>query len=259
MGERFNFNLTPLLLIITRDELKMQKEDINKMWDDVVVETSKRSKGSIWRGIKYGNKSKVFGQNKGLRKAARNAPKKIILGTLDFAGLAPGLGATIGMFADFTLSKGKELYSAEIKPKLKNKPINAQEQMRKKIKEDVKKLGSNAFQVIDRNLVKMKDAARSVSPAVKELMKAAPDMSYSKTESGQLGQGMSPDADKQMEKAHLALRKIAETEYYIDKEVHLVKALIGALTELETDLNKMEGMVQKSRDEVMDYLELAID
>ncbi len=243
-------------------EANMESSDVDKIWNDVVTETSNRSKGSFKRALWYGNNSKVFGQNKGARKALRNAPKKIILGSLDFAQFAPGLGATIGSAADVALSAGKEFYNANVKPLRKPKPMSAEEALRKQVKNAVKDMKSNAVQVIDRNLVKLKDASKKVAPAVRELMASAPDMKYTAPTPGSnmsAGMGRSPNAEKQAQKAHDALRSIAETEYYIDKEMGLVKSLQQALKDLEKDLNTMQEKTQKSRKELMEYIELALD
>jgi hypothetical protein len=240
----------------------MENADVDKIWNAVVTEASNRSKGSFMRALWYGNNSRVLGQNKGVRKGVRNAPKKIVLGSLDFAGMAPGLSAIVGMAADTALSAGKDLYSAQIKPLRKPKPMSAEEAVRKQVKTAVKEMKSNAFQVIDRNLVKLKDAARKVTPSIKDLMAAAPDMKYQAASPGSnmsAGMGVSPNAEKQAQKAHDALRNIAETEYYIDKEMGLVKSLKGALEALEKDLNKMQEKTQKTRKEVMEYIAEAID
>lgn len=235
----------------------MNKVDVDKIWTDVQGEASNRSKGSFKRALWYGNNSKVFGQNKGARKAIRNAPKQIALGSLDFAGMAPGLGAAVGMVADQALSVGKDLYSAEVKPYLKTKPVSADEQLRKQVKSSVKDMKSNAFQVIDRNLVKLKDSSKKVSPSIRDLMAAAPSASYQNSSMG-VSIGGSSDDEKQAQKAHDALRQIAETEYYIDKEMSMVKVLQKALVNLETDLNKMQASTQKVRKEVMEYIESAL-
>jgi len=231
---------------------------VERIWDEVVLEARNRSKGSFKRALWYGTNSRVFGQNKGARKALRNAPKKIILGALDFAGMAPGLSATVGIVADTALSASKDYYSASVKPMIKAKPASAEEALRKQVKSTVKNMKSNAFQVIDRNLVKLKDAGKKVGPSIRDLMAAAPDMQYRASPAG-VGMGISPDAEKQAQKAHDSLRKIAETEYYIDKEMGLVKTLQKALGNLETDLNKMQAATQKTRKEVMEYIELALN
>ncbi len=240
----------------------MDKSKLDQIWNDVVTEASNRTKGSFKRALWYGNKNRLIGQNKGVRKAIRNAPKKIMLGALDFAGLAPGLSATVGHVADIVMSAGKDLYSAHIKSMRKPKPVSAEEKLRKQVKLSVKDMQSNAIKVIDRNLVKLKDAGKKVGPSIRELMAAAPDMHYQSTLIGgvnKIGMGMSPDAEKRAQKAHDALRKIAETEYYIDKEMGLVKTLKQALSSLEGDLNKMQEATQKTREEVMDYIEVHID
>ncbi len=240
----------------------MESNDVDKIWNDVVIETSNRSKGSFKKALWYGNNNRLIGQNKGARKALRNAPKKILIGTLDFAGFAPGLSATIGNAADIALSAGKEMYSSHIKPLRKAKPMSAEEALRKQIKNAVKDMKSNGLEVIDRNLVKLKDASKKVGPAVRDLMASAPDMKYSAPTPGSnmpAGMGRNVDTEKQAMKAHDALKRIAETEYYIDKEMGLVKSLQQALATLEKDLNTMQEKTQKSRKELMEYITLALD
>jgi len=144
----------------------------------------------------------------------------------------------------------------------KKKPINAEEALRKQVKNAVKDMKSNAVQVIDRNLVKLKDAGSKVSPSIQALMAAAPDMKYTAPSPGSnmsAGMGRSFDAEKHAQKAHDALRNIAETEYYIDKEMGLVKSLQQALQDLEKDLNKMQEKTQITRKDVMDYITVALD
>src|SRR5262249_27218310 len=131
----------------------------------------------------YGNNSSVFGQNKGLRKAIRNAPKQIAMvglnAGLDAAAVPPGLSDLIEAATDAVLAKGKDIYSAHVKPLIKgNPPVSAEEALRKKIKIEVKELKSSAFEVIDRNLVKLRDAKKKVTPAIKDMMQSMSHTGY---------------------------------------------------------------------------------
>ncbi|WP_293268143.1 hypothetical protein [Neptunomonas sp.] len=235
----------------------MDNSKVNEIWNEAVTEASNRSKGSFKRALWYGTNT-----NKGARKAMRNAPKKIMLGSLDFAGIAPGLSTIISSAADAAMTAGKEHYSAHIKPLRKSKPTSSDEAVRKQVKNAVKDMKSNAFQVIDRNLVKLKDASKKVAPSIRDLMAAAPSTVYQAPLPGSnmpAGMGGSHNSEKQAQKAHEALRHIAETEYYIDKEMGLVKSLQQALVSLEKDLNTMQEKTQKTRKETMEYIELSMD
>jgi hypothetical protein len=105
----------------------MRKREVEEMWARADDEAHERSAGSFKRALWYGNNSKLFGQNKGARKAIRNAPKMLVLGSLDFTGLAPGLGTLVGTSADILMSKGKDLYSGNIKPLTQQKSQTSQE------------------------------------------------------------------------------------------------------------------------------------
>ena len=233
----------------------MDKQQVEKIWDDVVTETGNRSKGAFKRALWFGNDNRLLGQNKGLRKALRNAPRALSTDLLGLASIPPGLNVMVTSAVDVILNRGKDVYSDQIKPLIRNKPISAEEAMRKNIKHSVKDLKSNAFQVIDRNLVKLANAKNKVSPAVQALMTSVSHISYTHVPSNVAV----VSNEEQVKKAHETLRTIAETEYYIDKVMRLVATLKLALTDVEKDLNKLQEATQKTRQEVMDYIEAAID
>ncbi len=222
----------------------MDKQQVVKIWNDVVTETSNRSKGAFKRALWYGNNNMILGQHKGIRKGIRNAPR--ILAT-DLLGLVPlplGVSAVVSQSVDVVLDRGKDLYSGHIKPLIFNNPISAEEALRKNIKKSIKELDSNAFKVIDRNMVKLSNAKSKVGPAIQALMLSV----------------QSPNVtEENVKKAHEALRTIAETDYYVDKIMGLVVALKDALGKIEKDLNELKKATQKTRQEVMDYIEQVIE
>ncbi len=222
----------------------MNKQQVEKIWEDIVVETSNRSRGAFKRALWFGNNNILLGQHKGVRKAVRNAPRILATDLLGLASLPPGLNAVVTQAVDVVLNKGKDVYSAHLKPLIHNKPISAEEALRKNVKKSIKELDSNAFKVIDRNMVKLADAKKKVSPAVQALMRSVQPP------------GVTEDNVK---KAHEALRAIAETEYYVDKLMRLIVTLKEALGRIEGDLNKIQEATQKTRKEVMDYIEDVVE
>ncbi|MFO1078101.1 MAG: hypothetical protein U1E73_10315 [Planctomycetota bacterium] len=229
----------------------MDDAQFQKIWSDVLSETADRSKGAFKRALWYGNNSAVFGQNKGLRKAIRNAPRKVATGALGLANMPPGISDAIDGVVDIVLTKGKELYSAHVKPLIRgDRPMAAEEKVRKQIKATVKDLKANAFQVIDRNLVKLKDAKNKVSPAIQEMMKAQSPPSLSSVPSNVAV----PTDEQQLQKAHVALRAVAETQYYIDKLASLVTATSTALEGIMKGLNELKVAAEQTQEEVSDYV-----
>jgi hypothetical protein len=233
----------------------MEQQQYDKIWNEVLAETYNRSQGSFKRALWYGNNSSVFGQNKGLRKAIRNAPKQIAMAGLgaglDAAAVPPGLSDLIEAATDVVLAKGKDIYSTHVKPLLKsNTPASTEEALRKKVKSEVKELKANAFQVIDRNLVKLRDAKKKVTPAVKEMMQAMSHTGYATVPSNVAGH----TEEAQGKKAHDALRAVAETEYYIDKVLRLAAATRDALQRIETDLNALKQKTVQTRNDIEGYI-----
>lgn len=233
----------------------MDDAQFQQIWTDVQSETNNRSKGSFKRALWYGNNSVVFGQNKGLRKGLRNAPKNVAMMGVG-AGLAavsvpPGVSDLISAAVDVALTKGKDVYSSHVKAMIKgNPPMSVEEGLRKNVKSSVKDLKGNAFQVIDRNLVKLRDAKKKVSPALQQMMQSQSHMSYTTVSSSLEVQ----TEEKQLQKAHDALRAVAETQYYTNKIAALVSATQDALGTIMTDLNSFKAALQKTEDEVTGYV-----
>jgi hypothetical protein len=233
----------------------MDQQHYDKIWNEVLTETYNRSPGSFKRALWYGNNSAVFGQNKGLRKAIRNAPKQIAMtglgAGLDAAAVPPGLSDLIEAAVDVVLAKGKDVYSAHVKPLTKsNAPTGAEEAIRKKVKAEVKELKANAFQVIDRNLVKLRDAKKKVTPAVRDMMQAMSHTSYATVPSNVAAN----TEEAQLKKAHDALRAVAETEYYVDKVIRLAAATRDALLRIENDLNALKQKTVQTRSDIEGYV-----
>ena len=129
-------------------------------------------------------------------------------------------------------------------------PMSVEEGLRKNIKSSVKDPKGNAFQVIDRNLVKLRDAKKKVSPALQQMMQSQSQMSYTTVSSSLEVQ----TEEKQLQKAHHALRAVAETQYYTNKIAALVSATQDALGTIMTDLNSFKAALQKTEDDVTGYV-----
>jgi len=233
----------------------MENMQFERIWDDVQTETSSRSRGAFKRAMWYGNNSRLFGQNKGVRKAIRNAPKKVAMGTLG-AGLGaavvpPGLSDLISGAVEVVLNKGKDIYSAHVKVMIKgNRPRSAEEALRKNIKASVKDLKNNSFLVIDRNLVKLRDAKNKVSPAIDAMMKSQSHISYTSVPSNVAV----PTDEEHSKKAQDALRAVAETQYYIDKVTCLVQATQEANSKILKDLDALKVKLENTQKDVTGYV-----
>jgi len=233
----------------------MDQQQFDQIWAQVLGETYDRNPGSFKRALWYGNNSAIFGQNKGLRKAIRNAPKNVAMiglgAGLDAAAVPPGASDAIEAVVDKILEKGKDIYSAHVKQYIQgDPPKSADEKLRKKIKHEVKDLKANAFQWIDRNLVKLRDAKNKVTPAVKAMMQSMSHPSLASVPSNIAAN----TEEAQLKKAHDALRAVAETEYYIDKVMRLVVATRDSLNDIARDLDTMKARTVQTRNEIGDYI-----
>lgn len=232
----------------------MDNAQFDKIWNEVQTETNNRSAGAFKRALWYGNNSQVFGQNKGVRKAIRNAPRKVAMGALGAglgaAAVPPGLSDLITAAVETVLNKGKDVYSSHVKTKIKSPAQSAEEALRKNIKNTVKDLKSNSFQVIDRNLVKLRDSKNKVSPAIQNMMSAQSHISYSSVPSNVPVQ----TDDTQLEKAHAALRAVAEAQYYTDKITRLVAATQEANERILQDLNTLKAALEDTQSDVTGYV-----
>lgn len=206
---------------------------VKKIWED----TEDRKKGSFKRALWYGNNSKIFGQNKGVRKLIRNTPRKAISFGI---GKIPVLGDALGFVADSALDLGKNTYSDHIKHRIRAKPVSSVEKARKNVKKEVKDLKSNAVNVIDRNLVKLKDARNAVKPKLDEFMR------YNATET--------VDLEERTKKAEALIRQLFEAYYYENKILGLTSKLREATEMIDEDIKKLNAATLETYWEVTELL-----
>ena len=236
----------------------MDQAKFDRILNDVLLETSNRKKGAFKRALWYGGSGfitkKTVG-SKGLRKQIRNAPRKIVgggigkaLGTIPVPLLADALKASV----DPVMGLGKNIYSSKVKSLIrKDPPMSTEEALRKRAKADIKSLKDKALlQVVDRNMVKLRDAKNKIDPSIQELMKSMSHMSYVSVSSN----AAAPTDEKQTQKAHDALRAVAETEYYVDKIVRISASMRRALEKIEKDLDGIKSAAVKTRNELEDYI-----
>jgi len=121
----------------------------------------------------------------------------------------------------YTNKRGEVSAWRKLKGKLfKEESRSRDEFLRKQLKREVKDLQKEqGFQIIDRNLVKMKDAKDKIAPAIQKLKLILANENL--------------QGDKKKKAAHDALRAIAETEYYILKIMSLVASIELSLMELQ--------------------------
>lgn len=211
----------------------MQNSMVNKMWSDAVTESKNRTTGSFRRAVWYGGSnivSKTVVGDKGVRKMIRNAPGKYGPGIIGKALKESPIPDTICDIYDktveYALMAGKYVYKKKNKQIIFNKPLSSDEKFRKEIKKNVKKLKEGeGLKVIDRNLVKLKDAKKKVSPKIQEMMKVV-----------NVGNNNPMGAKNQ-------------------KEITLVKPLIESLEKINTNLDNLNGSLHKTLEETITYIE----
>lgn len=225
-----------------------------------------RFKRAFWYGS-TGMLGGYFSDGKGFRKTLRNAPKNIMKrGVVNILAspvkvvmapisVVPVVGSTIsGMLStlfvaplelgfDKFISEAKGIYrmkiedessykndlKAFIRKRLKKGERTEEEEIRKKIKEDLKELSAANFLVtIDRNLVKMKDAQHKIIPATKEMEKF---IGYEKSSFDGL-------EEMKIDAIHGVLVALIETEYYASKITTLVNTMQDALTKMKSGLDE---------------------
>jgi hypothetical protein len=213
----------------------MTEPELDKVWDVVWQETTDRSKGSFKRALWYGGKrSTMVGFDKGARKAIRNAPRKLL--TLGVKQI-PEVGSLLGKVSDPAAGAVKKIYSKYVKPKLKKAPTGV-EASRKVAKRSVKDLKQgDVMKVIDRNLVKMKDARRKATQKLSDYNSAA----------------MSGD-DARKEKAESAIRAIFEVWYYEEKIIDLASRVQAVMDDLNTSLADLNADTGKTCQDLYDDL-----
>lgn len=213
----------------------MTEPELDKVWDAVWQETTDRSKGSFKRALWYGGKrSTMVGFDKGARKAIRNAPRKLL--TLGVKQI-PEVGSLLGKVSDPAAGAVKKIYSKYVKPRLKKAPtgIDASRKVAKRAVKDLKK--GDVMKVIDRNLVKMKDARSKATRKLSEYNSAA---------------NGSDDARK--EKAESAIRAIFEVWYYEEKIIILASQVQVFMDDLSRGLAELNADTGKTCQELYDDL-----
>ena len=236
----------------------MNEEQFEKIWHCVLVETNNRQKGAFNRALWYGGRGFITKSTvgaKGLRKQIRNVPGKLAGGGIKLAcGAIPVPLLKDAIKASVEPARGlvKKLYSSKLKKKIrKEPPRDAEEALRKKVKADIKRLEKESIlQVIDRNMVKLRDAKSKVDPSVQKLMQSSSHMSYA-----QVSSNLAVPTDKQQENlAYNSLRAFAETEYYADKIIRISATLRHALESIEKDLLGINTAMEEQRSHVEDYI-----
>lgn len=143
----------------------------------------------------------------------------------------------------------KKHYKKELREMFALAPRTADEEIRKRIKQDVKELkGANTLLTIDRNMVKMKDVQHKIAPAIKKLE------SLTGSTSAHLDENFYKNNEKRMEAANEALTSIIETEYYIRKITLLIDTMQGALNKVKGQLNDLDKNIQTADDKLGDYI-----
>ena len=141
----------------------------------------------------------------------------------------------------------KSVYRKKIYNKIqKEEPKSIDEALRKQIKSQIKDLQKGqGLQIIDRNLVKMKDAKAKIKPAIDNL---------------QLILTGSASLEIQMEAIHNVFRTIAEALYYIEKISKLVQGIQAALTKLQEDgLEKLSTHIIQTQQDLENYIVATVD
>jgi len=226
----------------------MEEVKFRQILDSVNADVSNRSNGSFKRALWYGGKK--FGGQTGVRKNIRNTPRMLLTAGVGQLPIPPGISHVVDVVVDKAMDFGKDQYSQHIKPRIKSKrPMSADEALRKNVKKSVKEMKGNAFQVIDRNLVKLKDAKNKIDPAVQALMKT---QATSQGVGGFGVNGVSSEAEQKS--AHDALKAIVETQYYLDKVVGLITATRDSCDQLIPDLEKIKIGVEKKQEDVSNYI-----
>lgn len=226
----------------------MDRTKLDDICKQIELEVADRSNGSFKRAIWYGNNSRVFGQNKGLRKAIRNAPRKLGVGLLGTV-LPDGFGDLITEGVELALDHVKSEYQGDKVAAANRMPQNtpARERERKIIKANVKKLQSDTVAVIDRNLVKLRDAKSKA-------MKALADLETWKDKT------LKPhEQEDQLKACHDALHASCEFKYYAKKVEGLTRGLELAAKKIHETMNTIVGAADQNLSDVRECIEKHVD
>jgi hypothetical protein len=213
----------------------MTEQELDKIWNVLWSETTDRSKGSFKRALWYGGKnSSKIGMDKGARKELRNAPRKLITFRV---GKIPAIGEIAAKVADPAAGAAKSIYSKYVKPKVKKAPTGT-EASRKVAKRAVKDLKEgDVIKVIDRNMVKMKDARNKASQKLSDYNRAA-----------------NGSDEVRKEKAEAAIRALFEVWYYEDKIINLASRVQAMMDDLNRGLAELHDNTGKSCQDLYDDL-----
>lgn len=213
----------------------MTEQELDKIWDQLWAETTDRSKGSFKRALWYGGKkSTMLGFDKGARKVIRNAPRQVIVMGVK---AIPEIGPILGKVADPAAGAVKTIYSKYVKPKIRKAPtgVEASRKLAKRAVKDLKE--GDVMKVIDRNLVKMKDARSKANQKLAE---------YGRSANGADG----PDR----EKAEAAIRAVFEVWYYEEKIIDLASRVQVVMDDLSKGLAGLHTDTEKACQSLYDDL-----
>jgi hypothetical protein len=211
----------------------MTERELDKVWETLWAETTNRSKGSFKRALWYGGKvSTKLGFDKGARKAIRNAPRKVLVFGV---GKIPEVGSILGKVADPAAGAVKTIYSKYVKTRIKKTPtgVEASRKVAKNAVKDLKK--GDVMKVIDRNLVKMKDARSKASQKLADYSHATGD-------------------DARKEKAEAAIRAVFEVWYYEEKIIDLASRVQAVMDDLSRGLGGLHADTEKTCQSLYDDL-----
>lgn len=226
-----------------------------------------------------------FGKGKGLRKAIRNAPRAIVASTVGIAVGAPivvfgtpaalpaaalagelakqatklAFDAVMGITQDlamvivdsieesisYSYIPGEESNYRKMWPR--KKPVTESESLRKTIKHEIKDLKKGmGMRIVDRNLVKLKDAQQRIASSIEHLE----ELNTASISSG----------EELYEATFSALRNVAETVYYTKKIKGLLADIQAPLGKLSVNsLKPFRDHVRKVDNDLKNYIKMVIE
>ena len=222
----------------------ISSSQVDAAWTTAQQKSSDRQKGAFMRALWYGNNSRFFGQNKGARKAIRNAPRKIAIGTVsNVIGIVvpPGLTDVLTEVVDVAASAVASNLAPEKKPTT---------DARKNLKRETKELAANAVVHIDRNLVKLRDAKKNVVTARTKLESAHSSYDYVNS---------TKSDERMMTAIEESLTACAEFEYYVNKVTLLVTVLEDAASRMKNNLSQLNTCSSDASQETIAAIKAMLD
>ena len=138
------------------------------------------------------------------------------------------------------------------KKMFKNEHEAFAKEIREKIKNDVKDLEKdNGFLVIDRNLVKLKNAKNKIEPSVK---KANELVRFDKNTFDQLDDDFYKHQEERMDAFEDALHAVIETEYYITKISGISDGIASTLSDVMDKLKELKKEVDDVQSDAKEYI-----